>query len=56
MDELDRMSFRRFMVLLKNLSPMGALARAMEEERRSQADRQVDDRAAANDFFASLVR
>ena len=49
--ELDYMSWRRFQVLLRHLSPFGAVARALEEERARGAEGQE----AAAAFFEGMA-
>ena len=49
--ELDGMSWRRFSVLLRHLSPFGAVAQAAEKVREEGEDTQQ----AAGAFFQSMV-
>ena len=49
--ELDTLTWRRFLVLLRHLSPYGALAQALEhmpEETRN-------DREQADEFFQNMM-
>lgn len=59
MEQLDQMSWRRFTVLFRNLSPYGASASRAEELRRHpQADEKIseeDGRKQAAAFFASIL-
>ena len=59
MEQLDQMSWRRFTVLFRNLSPYGASASRAEELRRHpQADDKIseeDGRKQAAAFFASIL-
>lgn len=55
MEQIDKMSWRYFLVLLNNLSPYGAVAmrvRAANEEK--ETDEKTDEQAA-NAFFSSIV-
>ena len=49
--ELDGMSWRRFSVLLRHLSPFGAVAQAAEKV-RSEGE---ESESAARSFFSSMV-
>ena len=50
--EAGGMSWRRFMVLLSNLSPSGAVALKLQREGKRQEDTDEDGaRRAAADFF-----
>ena len=53
-EEIPRMSWRRFLVLCRNLSPFGAAAvriRALQEE----PENEKDAKRAADAFFTSVV-
>ncbi|MBQ9009926.1 MAG: hypothetical protein IJ088_11430 [Clostridia bacterium] len=56
--ELDGMSWRRFLVLCRNLSPYGAVAGRIQERDRDEPPESgtEDARQAAEDFFSSVVR
>jgi len=56
MEQIDSMSWRRFLVLLNNLSPNGAVAVRIraENDKSNETDNQTDEQAA-NAFFSSLV-
>jgi len=54
-EQLEQMTWRRFLVLLNNLSPYGAVAtqiRALKEKHESTPEA---DETAANAFFSSIV-
>ena len=56
--QLDHLSWRRFLALLNNLNPYGAVATRIQIERdkRSTEDSDpVTDEAAANAFFSKIV-
>lgn len=58
MKQLDVMSWRRFLVLLNNLNPHGAVAssiRAKNDETDLENRTDKEEEAAANAFFSSLV-
>lgn len=56
MEQFDRMSWRRFLVLLNNLSPNGAVAvRIRAENEKSKVTDEQADEQAANAFFSSIV-
>ncbi len=55
-EQLDHMSWRRFMALVNNLSPYGAVAtriRAKNSEDRPNSP--MNDEEMANAFFSSIV-
>ena len=57
MEQIDHMTWRRFIVLYSNLSPYGATA-AKADELRKTADEEPDkdrDREAAADFFGDII-
>lgn len=57
MEQLDVISWRRFVVLLNNLSPYGAVAiqiRAWNEDQKKE-QREEDEEKAANAFFSSIL-
>ena len=58
MEQLDHMSWRRFVVLFGNLTPYGATAIRADELRKEQQDEPDErrDRQAAADFFADILR
>ena len=47
--ELDQMSWRRFLVLLRHLSPYGAVAGALEQQVE-----ETDERRQAERFFEDM--
>ena len=49
---LPGLSWRRFLVLLRHLSPFGAVAQALEREPREPVE---DTRKQAESFFAALT-
>ncbi len=55
MEQLDTMTWRLFLVLLNNLSPSGAVAVRVRAENEKKKDSPMDDEAAANAFFSSVV-
>lgn len=59
MEQIDLMSWRRFVALFRNLSPYGvAAARAEELRKKPQEDEEIseeDGRAQAAAFFASIL-
>lgn len=56
MEQFDHMSWRRFLVLLNNLSPNGAVAvRIRAENEKSKVTDEQADEQAANAFFSSIV-
>lgn len=57
MEQLDSMSWRRFIVLLHNLNPHGAVAaRIMAANDSSEMNTtEAEDEKAANAFFTSVV-
>lgn len=59
MEQLDQMSWRRFTVLFRNLSPYGAAAsRAEEMRKKPQPEDEIseeDGRKQAAAFFASIL-
>ena len=55
MEQIDKMSWRLFLVLLNNLSPTGAVAvRIRSESEKKEPDERTDEQAA-NAFFSSIV-
>lgn len=54
-EQIDTMTWRQFHVLLHNLSPNGAVAVRVRAENDKQEENPVDDEAAANDFFVSVL-
>lgn len=55
-EQIDHMSWRRFIALVNNLSPYGAVAaciRAKNEE--TEENGPVDDEERANALFSSIV-
>jgi len=56
MEHIDTMTWRRFLVLLNNLSPNGAVAVRIraENDKENTTDEQTDEQAA-NAFFSSIV-
>lgn len=57
MEQIDKMTWRYFLVLVNNLSPRGAVAMRMmiEEKNGDMDDDPQSDEAAANAYFASVV-
>lgn len=53
--QLDKLSWRRFIVLMNNLNPYGAVATRIQAEQTKKDAEGTDDEAAANDFFRSVV-
>lgn len=56
-EQLDHMSWRRFVTLLNNLSPYGAVAmqiRARNEGKNKERD-EKDEEKAADAFFSSIM-
>lgn len=58
MEQIDTMSWRRFLVLLNNLNPHGAVAAVIQSqtdtdniENRTEAE----EEKAASDFFTSMM-
>jgi hypothetical protein len=49
------MSWRRFLVLCRNLSPYGAVAMRISEKNTEEPDNEMDARQAAEEFFSSVV-
>lgn len=55
-EQLDHMTWRRFLALLNNLSPNGAVAvRIRAEMERGKETEPKDNEQAANAFFSSVV-
>lgn len=54
-EQLETMSWRYFLVLLNNLTPYGAVAAKVQDLLKKPAEDDLDDEAAANAFFASVV-
>lgn len=57
MEQLDSMTWRRFVNLFHNLSPYGAVASRVEELRKKPAEdiTEEEGRAQAASFFASVL-
>lgn len=59
MEQIDQMSWRRFVALFRNISPYGATAaRAEELRKKPQLDDEIseeDGRKQATAFFASML-
>lgn len=57
MEQLDTLSWRRFVNLFHNLSPYGAVASRIEEIRKKPAEELTEEegRAQAANFFASVL-
>lgn len=55
-EQLDRMTWRLFLVLLNNLSPYGAVAMRIRSmnDKKQETDNDQDERDA-NAFFSSIV-
>ncbi|MBR3795960.1 MAG: hypothetical protein IKK34_08030 [Clostridia bacterium] len=59
-EQLDGMTWRRFLILCRNLSPNGAVAvriraqQDLQEEERDETDEERDRRQAAA-FFSSVI-
>ena len=54
-EEAERMSWRRFLVLLHNLSPYGAVAMRTKELQKQARDEDPEtERRAAGDFFKAM--
>lgn len=53
--QLKSMTWRRFLVLLNNLSPYGAVATRIHELKEKQESTPETDETAANAFFSSIV-
>ena len=56
MQQLAKMSWRRFLVLCRNLSPYGAVAARISQQRTEEPENEMDARQAAEEFFSSVVR
>ena len=54
-EQIDRISWRRFLVLLNNLSPKGAVAVQLLAKHNDDDSTPEDDKAAADAFFAQVV-
>ena len=54
-EQIDRMSWRRFKTLLANVSPFGAIAGKAEELRSKPDSDEESDRAQADAFFSSML-
>lgn len=54
MEQLDIMSWRKFVSLFRNLSPFGAVANRADELREEEADAETD-KAQATAFFANML-
>lgn len=57
MEQIDHMTWRRFIVLFSNLSPYGATA-SKADMLRKQLEEEPDEETSeqqANDFFASIL-
>lgn len=55
LEQLDYMTWRKFLVLLNNLSPNGAVAvQIRSENEKPEPDEQADE-VAANAFFTSVL-
>ena len=50
------MSWRRFLVLCRNLSPYGAVAGRIQEGQNAPETGTEEARQAAEEFFSSVVR
>ena len=58
MEQIDQMSWRRFLVLLNNLSPYGATAmriRALDNKKSAEDTTEEEDKRAADQFFSSIL-
>lgn len=56
MEQLDKMTWRRFRVLLRNINPFGAVAMKMEEMRKEpDEDDPETDKAQADAFFSKIL-
>lgn len=49
------MTWRKFLVLVNNLSPYGAVATSIRAMNDEKAKTGMDDEATANAFFSSMV-
>ena len=49
------MSWRRFLVLCRNLSPYGAVATRISQQSTEEPVNEMDARQAAEEFFSSIV-
>lgn len=54
-EQIGRISWRKFTALLRNLSPYGAVAMRIDSEGKNVDEPTGDDEAAANEFFARVV-
>lgn len=57
MEQLDGMSWRRFLVLLNNLSPHGAVSAQIRasQDRNDEETTSEQDEEDANRFFSSML-
>lgn len=55
MEQIETLTWRRFKVLLDNLSPHGAVAARIRAESDKQETTETEDEAAANAFFSAIV-
>ena len=58
MEHIDKMSWRRFLVLLNNLNPHGAVAamiQSMNNTDNIEERTEAEEEKAASDFFSSLM-
>lgn len=54
-EQIDKMSWRRFLALLNNLSPYGAVAMRIDAEHDKNETDELTDEQRANAFFSSVV-
>lgn len=56
LEHIDKMSWRYFLALVRNLSPYGAVAaRVHEAENSKEQNDEKTDEEQANSFFSSVV-
>ena len=54
-EQLDSLSWRRFVVLLNNLSPYGAVATQIRARNETKEPDEKDEKRAADAFFSSIM-
>lgn len=55
-EQLDKMSWRRFRILLRNINPYGAVAMRMDETKNEPEDEDPEtDKARADAFFSRIL-